>query len=206
MKLAPESQPALSALALLAVLLLITQPVWSLIPMAAAAALAYFFRDPDRSAPPLQEAILAPADGRVGRIQTGKSLRVPIHLSLLDVHVNRFPISGRVNRVSHSPGKFFPAFLGKAVLENENNLVAVEESGLEVRVRQIAGILARRIICYCREGDRVHRGERLGLIQFGSAVELELPAEAVELRVRTGQRVRAGETVMAVIRRKKSTP
>ena len=177
-------------------------PVGCLPFLAAAAAVAFFFRDPEREPPSSQGAVVSPADGRVREIALargeGETHRISIYLSLLDVHVNRFPVSGRVREVRYSPGRFLPAFLARAGRQNESNLVTVDSGGAPVGVRQIAGVLARRIVCYCRPGQPARRGERLGLIRFGSCVELTLPWRARVL-VEKGQRVRAGETVVAIL-------
>ncbi len=177
-------------------------PVGSLPFLAAAATVAFFFRDPERVTPASDDAVVSPADGRVREVVPargeGDSHRISIYLSLLDVHVNRFPVSGRVSAVRYSAGRFLPAFLAGAGRRNESNLVMVDRAGAPVGVRQIAGMLARRIVCYCRPGQPVRRGERLGLIRFGSCVELTLPGRA-RLLVAEGQRVRAGETAVAIL-------
>ena len=143
-----------------------------------------------------ESAILSPADGRVCGIESGAVQKISIFLSLWDDHVNRSPIAGRVERITYTPGRFLPAFLGNAGRRNENNWIAIRGDQFEVGVRQIAGTVARRIVCDCREGDRLAQGQRLGEILFGSRVELTVP-EWMKITVRVGQKVRAGKTVVA---------
>ena len=164
-----------------------------------------FFRDPDRLTPPGEHLVTAPADGKivaiVERMREDRFLerecrRVSIFMSPLDVHVNRVPVSGTVTDVVHRPGQFHAAFLDKASEQNEQNAVLIEDArGERVLCVQIAGQLARRIVCRLRPGDRVRRGERYGMIMFGSRVDLYLPL-AVTLQVAVGERVRAGGTVI----------
>lgn len=170
-----------------------------------AAFMAFFFRDPERRAPEVPGAVLAPADGRVTEIRepvedpfVGTGRQLSIFLSPLDVHVNRAPIGGLVVDVQYRPGAFRPAFRTEASEVNERNSLAIQGEE-RVVVRQIAGVLARRIVCRVRAGDKVHTGERIGLIKFGSRVDLVVPWN-VSLSVRTGDRVRAGETVVGVMR------
>ncbi len=166
----------------------------------------FFFRDPRRIPPACPRAVVSPADGTVRRIdriagdlELGEPFyRVWIHLNLWDVHVNRVPFSGQILSVRYSPGRFFPAFLRRATVENERNRILIRSPALTLVVQQIAGALARRIVCYRRPGEWVEQGEKLGFIRFGSGVLLDLP-EAVRLQVRVGQRVRAGETVVALL-------
>ncbi len=142
-------------------------------------------------------SVLSPAEGRVCAIERGASQKISIFLSLWDNHVNRSPIAGRVERVLHTPGRHLPALFGRAGRRNENNWISIRGEQFEVGVRQIAGTVARRILCDCREGDRLEQGQRLGEILFGSRVELNLPGH-LEILVRMGQRVEAGKTVVAV--------
>lgn len=170
-----------------------------------AAFMAFFFRDPERRAPELPGAVLAPADGRVTEIReaveapfVGAGRQLSIFLSPLDVHVNRAPIAGLVTDVQYRPGAFRPAFRAEASEVNERTTIAIQGEE-RVVVRQIAGVLARRIVCRVRPGDKVAAGERIGLIRFGSRVDLVVPW-SVSLSVRAGDRVRAGETVVGVMR------
>ena len=171
------------------------RPVAAGIAVAAAVGVALFFRDPRRSAAAPREAILAPADGRVVEVRDpgpdGPALS--IFLSLFDVHVNRAPAAGRILTVHHRRGRYLPAFSPRAHTHNQSTEMLLETDGGPVRMRQIAGLIARRIVCWKRPGDRVERGERVGLIRFGSRVELVLP-DTARLSVRRGDRVRAGVT------------
>ena len=167
---------------------------------------AYFFRDPDRTPPEGQHLILAPADGRVVTIEQpcqdtrflqAPTTRVGIFMSPLDVHVNRLSVSGQIEAVRYQPGKFRPAFAEEAAQVNEQNVVTIQdEQGHKIALVQIAGLLARRIVCRLKGGERVEQGARYGMIMFGSRVDVYCPPQ-VDLRVEVGQRVRAGETVLA---------
>ena len=166
----------------------------------------FFFRDPDRRAPADERLVVSPADGRVLTVGEapatpldGAATRISIFMSPLDVHVNRHPVSGRVEHVQHTEGKFRAAFADKASLDNERNALVVAAPGnRRYLVVQIAGAVARRIICWARPGDAACRGERFGLIMFGSRVDLFLPRD-VRPVVRPGDRVRAGVTVVAEV-------
>ena len=164
----------------------------------------YFFRNPERMPEsPSPEAILAPADGRVTAIETvdeprflqGQARRISIFLSLFDVHVQRSPCAGAVQFVCYQAGAFAPAYLEDTRL-NESNLIGMETSHGRVAVKQIAGILARRIVCWSAVGDTLLAGQRLGLIKFGSRVDLLLPP-GVEVLGQVGQQVHGGQTVVA---------
>lgn len=158
-----------------------------------------FFRDPARRADLTAESIVAPADGRVVEIRSEPGLAgsntLSIFLSLFDVHVNRSPVSGRIVEVRSRRGKYRPAFSPRAVAENHQTEMDIATDRGPVRLRQIAGVVARRVVCWKRRGEPVARGERVGLIRFGSRVEVVLPA-AARICVRPGDRVRAGETVV----------
>jgi len=173
----------------------------------AAVALAFlaFFRDPERTAPALPGAVLAPADGKVMGIAevedrwVGRAVRLSIFLSPLDVHVNRAPAAGLVRDVEYVPGRFLAAYKPEASEQNERCTVALEADVARLSVRQISGVLARRIVCRARPGDKLQAGQRYGLIRFGSRTDLLVPA-GTELRVQVGDRVRGGETVMGVLK------
>ena len=166
----------------------------------------YFFRDPDRVSPDDERYIIAPADGKVVTIETNiketrflhaPATRVGIFMSPLDVHVNRVPISGVVEDVRYQAGQFRPAFAADAAEVNEQNAVILKDArGRRVAFVQIAGILARRIICRLRGGERVTQGDRYGLIMLGSRVDVFCPPE-VQVKVEGGQLVKSGETVIA---------
>jgi phosphatidylserine decarboxylase len=168
------------------------------------ALLLYFFRDPQRTSPAEEGLFLAPADGRVvevGRVHEprfleGDGLKIGIFMSLLDVHVNRSPVEGQVVLVEHVPGQFLQAFRPEASEVNEHNLVGLESRYGRVLVRQVAGILARRVVCWVGTDQRLRAGERLGVIKFGSRVEVYLPPGA-ESVVMVGDRTRAGVTAVA---------
>jgi phosphatidylserine decarboxylase len=157
----------------------------------------YFFRDPERRVPDGPVAV-APADGKVVsiRAQGPESTRISIFLNIFDVHVNRSPIAGQVKEVRYQKGEFLVASREEASAQNEQNTVVVEGDGTTVMFRQIAGLIARRIICWKRAGDPVGCGERIGLIKFGSRVDVFFGPEW-EIAVRTGERVSAGSSVIA---------
>jgi len=163
-----------------------------------------FFRDPERTAPRVPGAMLAPADGKVMGIAevddpfVGPAVRMSIFLSPLDVHVNRAPIDGVVRDVQYVPGRFLAAYREEASALNERCTVTLEGDQARVAVSQISGVLARRIVCRARLGDRLGAGERYGLIRFGSRTDLVVP-RGTEVRVRVGDRARGGETVMGVL-------
>jgi phosphatidylserine decarboxylase len=167
-------------------------------------ALVGFFRDPDRAVPAEAGVFVSPADGKVivaGPVETnpftsGKALKVSIFMSVFDVHVNRMPCTGRIERVSYHPGKFFAADREIASLQNEHNAVFIAtESGATLCVVQVAGLIARRIICRVQTGDRLRRGQRFGMICFGSRLDVYLPTDA-QLAVTKGDRVSAGTSIV----------
>ena len=170
-----------------------------------AAFMAFFFRDPRRAAPTDNNLIVSPADGRVTRIEllspeAAQSPKVvSIFLSPFDVHVNRAPVAGTITDVSYTRGKFLMATKEEASLVNEQNALTIKGERVTVVCKQIAGILARRIVCWKRAGDNLTLGERFGLIKFSSRTDLILPPE-VEVTVREGERVRGGVTVIGRIK------
>jgi phosphatidylserine decarboxylase len=165
---------------------------------------AYFFRDPERSGQRGASVVIAPADGRVVMITEvdepaflhSRARRISIFMNVFNVHVNRYPLSGTVLFLHYNPGKFLNAATEKSSLENEQMSVGIENDGTRVLVRQIAGLIARRIVNYSREGERVEQGERMGLIRFGSRVDVFLPLSTT-LAVAVGQPTVAGTTVLA---------
>jgi phosphatidylserine decarboxylase len=171
-----------------------------------AAGFTFFFRDPDRRAPSDAglDAVLAPADGRIlhagpadpGAAPEGTWQQVSIFLSPLDVHVNRTPVGGRVVEVSHSPGRFLPAYDRRSGAENERSEIRVDHAGQTVIFRQVVGVLARRVVCRLVPGMHVERGQRFGIMKFGSRMDVFLP-ESAALAVAVGESVRGGETVLA---------
>ena len=163
----------------------------------------YFFRDPERQVPQAPGLVVSPADGKVmiagpsdGRwAPPGDWLQVTIFLSPVDVHINRTPVAGRITRIEYRPGTFLPAY-DQGSNDNELNELWIDADGRTVVVRQVVGILARRIVCRVVEGQQLSRGERIGLMKFGSRMDVFLPTDA-RLAVSVGQRVVAGETVLA---------
>ena len=174
----------------------------------AGAFFVFFFRDPDRRGPVgvSDDAVLAPADGRVlvagpaaaDAAPPGSWQQVSIFLSPMDVHVNRLPVSGRVTRVTFTPGRFLPAYRHEAGTANERSEVWIDHRGQLVVVRQIVGILARRVVCRVESGAEVHAGDRFGIMKFGSRMDVFLPTSAT-IAVKIGDAVRSGETVIAVL-------
>jgi phosphatidylserine decarboxylase len=166
--------------------------------------MAYFFRDPARQVPSDRDVIVAPADGRVTRVQPlapehqDSATVVSIFLSPLDVHINRSPIVGKVTDVVYSPGKFLMATNEKASLVNEQNILTIEGEKVTVVCKQIAGILARRVVCWKKKGDNLELGERFGLIKFSSRTDVILPSN-VTVTVSKGDRVCGGTTVIGRI-------
>ena len=177
----------------------------SLIFLALAGFMAFFFRDPQRQAPPEAGVVVSPADGRVTRVRAlapgdpDSPNVVSIFLSPFDVHINRAPIAGEITDVTHTHGRFMIATRDEASLVNEQNALTIRGERITVVCRQIAGVLARRIVCWKRTGDRVALGERFGLIKFSSRTDLVLPPE-VEVCVRVGERVRGGVSIIGRIR------
>jgi len=167
---------------------------------------AFFFRDPDRASPGDADAVLSPADGRVlvagpavpEAAPPGSWLQISIFLSPMDVHINRIPASGRVTKVSYTPGRFLPAYRHDAASANERSEIWIDHQGQTIVARQIVGILARRVVCRAQTGAEVRAGDRYGIMKFGSRMDIFLPTTAT-LKVQVGQTVRGGETVIAVL-------
>jgi phosphatidylserine decarboxylase len=161
----------------------------------------YFFRDPHRAVPSDPDAVVSPADGRVVEIvdepwEGALGRRVSIFLSVWDVHVNRAPVAGTIRRIEYRRGRFHAALRSRASAENEQNIIHIASERGELVCKQIAGWIARRVQCWKSEGDRVARGERVGMIRFGSRVDLWLP-DAAEVVVRRGQHVAGGADILA---------
>jgi phosphatidylserine decarboxylase len=163
-----------------------------------------FFRDPPREVPTQANAVLSPADGRIVKVEkvadpyTGReSLLISVFMNVFNVHSNRAPVDGSVERVAYSPGKFVNADLDKASTENERNALVIQLAGGErIAVVQVAGLIARRILCYVKAGDALKRGQRYGFIRFGSRVDVYLPLSA-RPRVAVGDKVAATNTILA---------
>ncbi len=177
--------------------------LWSLVPLVLAVFFLWFFRDPQRSIPAGQGLIVSPADGKVTETVTiatpdGPRQRISIFLNVFDVHVNRCPISGVLTSVRYTKGLYLNAMNPQSAERNEQNSVTVRGEGIEIVFKQIAGLIARRIVFNFSEGDKVERGQRVGLIKFGSRTDIILPVEA-EIRVKPGDRVKGGASILAEI-------
>lgn len=181
----------------------LTQPVWAIIPCLLAVFFLWFFRDPERVIPQEPGAIVSAGDGvvtDVSKVRVGgeEQTRISTFLSVFDVHVNRSPIAGIVRDVCYQRGQFLNAMNKVSAEQNEQNIVTVEGDGQRVVFRQIAGLLARRIVFYPRIGDQLQRGQRVGLIKFGSRVDVLLDVSA-RVKVKVGDRVKGGASVLAYI-------
>ena len=179
----------------------LTAAVWAAPTLLLAAFLLWFFRDPERRIPNSAGAVVSPADGKVTDVspvfaEGAKQMRISIFLNVLDVHVNRSPIAGIIRDVRYKRGKFMNAMGADCAEQNEQNIVTVEGEGQRVIFKQIAGLLARRIVFNKKIGDTLARGERVGMIKFGSRVDVLLDATA-SLQVRVGDRVKGGASVLA---------
>jgi|ERR1700678_2893954 len=179
------------------------RPAWAIVPLSLALFFLLFFRDPERAIPDAADAVVSPADGKitdVSWVTVGgeKQLRISIFLSVFDVHVNRSPIAGFVREIRYQRGKFLNAMNEASADENEQNIVRVEGDGQTVVFKQIAGLLARRIVFHPKVGDRLERGQRVGLIKFGSRTDVLLNS-AVKVQVKVGDRVRGGASVLAYL-------
>lgn len=206
MKIAREGYPLIFTAAILTLLAFLAGWIWlGIILGLVGLALAGFFRDPERKVPPGEGLVVSPADGKVVSIARfqgdspfpGSATRVSIFLSPFDVHINRTPVEGKIAKVTYQRGKFLAAYNEEASERNEHNALSIVDSrGRNLGVVQIAGVLARRIICRAKPGDTLARGERFGLIMFGSRTDAYLP-EGCQIEVAEGQRVKGGETVLA---------
>ncbi|MGO8795574.1 MAG: phosphatidylserine decarboxylase [Candidatus Sulfotelmatobacter sp.] len=181
-------------------------PVWAVVPLLLAGFFLWFFRDPHRDIPDAAGAIVSPGDGKVTEasivsIGGQKQARISIFLSVFDVHVNRSPIAGIVSEVRYQRGKYLNAMNHASAEQNEQNIVRVEGEGQAVVFKQIAGLLARRIVFHPKVGDVLERGQRVGLIKFGSRVDVLFDASAA-LQVKVGDRVRGGASVLAYLQPK----
>jgi len=179
-------------------------PPWAIVPVALAAFFLWFFRDPERDIPIAAGAIVSPADGKVTYISSVMlegvcCTRISIFLNVFNVHVNRSPIAGTVRKVQHQKGKYLNAMNPASADQNEHTVVAVEGEGQTVVFKLIAGLLARRIVFNKKAGDQLARGERVGLIKFGSRVDMFLDPDA-DLQIKVGDHVKGGASVIAVSR------
>jgi phosphatidylserine decarboxylase len=175
-------------------------PVAAVLLLALTIFVAFFFRNPDRRVPEDPKAIVSPADGRVVNVErVGNVTKMSIFLSIFNVHVNRSPIGGRIEAIDYKPGKFKFAFDPSASVENERNVIMVRQGNVNIVFTQIAGLVARRIVCWKRPGDNVSKGELIGLIRFGSRVDILFPA-TTEVCVEKGVKVRGGSSVIGRIK------
>jgi len=168
----------------------------------------YFFRDPERIVPNDPDLVISPADGKVIEIvegsegalqEEGPLWRISIFMNLFNCHVNRAPISGKILKISYKPGRFFAADKKKALIQNEKSAMLIEdEKGRLLTVVQVAGLVARRIVCRAQVGDQVKRGERYGMIRFGSRLDVYISKRA-KIIVKEGEKVKAGESILAVL-------
>lgn len=196
----------LYALPLIAVAVLLgwlTSPAWAIVPMLLAAFFLWFFRDPERAIPDDAGALVSPGDGKVTDIApvtigSQTQTRISIFLSVFDVHVNRSPIAGVIREIRYQRGKFINAMSASCAEQNEQNIVTVEGDGQTVVFKQIAGLLARRIVFNPQVGDRLERGQRVGLIKFGSRVDVLFDASA-RVNVKVGDRVKGGASVLGYL-------
>ena len=175
--------------------------IWWLAGIFAALAIfmAYFFRDPYRESPEGEGLILAACDGTVTRIDDNEDGKlISVFMSPLDVHINRSPITGKVAKADYIKGKKNPATSNQASLTNERNTLTIEGEGITVKSTQIAGIVARRIVCWAKAGDELKQGEKYGLIKFSSRTDVRMPSN-VEIKVKLGDHVKGGETVLAKV-------
>jgi len=205
--LARECIPYLAILAILSLIFYILSPALALIPAILFLFVMFFFRNPPRRIAPNIKYILSAADGRVQAIEEidedtfikGRAIKVSIFLSLFNAHINRSPISGDITYTSYRPGKYLPAFKSHASEINERNTLGLENGDTKVLVHQITGFIARRIVCYNHQGDYLKQGQIFGLIKFGSCTEIIVPADTT-IVVQLGQKVRAGITVIGVLK------
>ena len=207
MRIDPAGWPfVLGALVITALIWLLTGPIIGVPLLIVSGFLLFFFRDPDRVHNALPSAVISPADGRVmvAGAPTGEATppgrwqQISIFLSPMNVHVNRIPVSGRVTRVEYHPGRFLPAYKKESGDLNERSEVTIDHEGQPIVVRQIVGLLARRVVCRTREGAEVKAGERFGVMKFGSRMDVFVPLDAT-LQVHVGQTVVGGVTVIATL-------
>jgi phosphatidylserine decarboxylase len=170
--------------------------------------ITYFFRNPSRTAPDIDGAAVAPADGKIIEVKKetennplgGEGIKVSIFMSVLNVHINRMPMSGKITDILYKKGDFKPAFDHESSGKNEQNALIVQiDDGQQLAVVQVAGVIARRIVCWIRKGDMLQRGQRFGFIRFGSRIDCYFPVN-FEIDVSPGQRVKGGETILGYIR------
>ncbi len=204
--LAKEGVPYIAVLLIIVAFFYYIFPVLALIPFTLLLFVLFFFRNPSRKIIKNNRHILSPADGTIVEIKElknhrffeGRVVKVSIFLSVLNVHINRSPVSGNITHTEYRPGKYLPAFKSHASEINERNTVIIENEHVKVLVNQITGFIARRIVFYKKRGDFLNQGQRLGMIKFGSRTEIIMPA-SIKIKVREGQKVKAGITILGVL-------
>jgi phosphatidylserine decarboxylase len=200
---------ALPLIAVAALLGWLTSPAWAIVPVLLAFFFLWFFRDPERAIPDEAGAVVSPGDGKVtyvAAVTVGnqQQMRISIFLSVFNVHVNRSPIAGVIREIRYQRGKFLNAMNVTSAEQNEQNIVTVEGDGQIVVFKQIAGLLARRIVFHPKVGDRLERGQRVGLIKFGSRVDVLFDASA-RVNVKVGDRVKGGASVLGYLQAQGAT-
>ena len=207
MRIDPAGWPfVIAGLVAAALLGVVAGAVYGWVLVALSAFFLFFFRDPERSHSADDTSVISPADGRVmvageptgQAVPPGSWHQISIFLSPMDVHINRIPASGRVTKVSYTPGRFLPAYRDDAGAHNERSEIWIDHAGQTIVARQIVGILARRVVCRVQSGAEVRAGDRFGIMKFGSRMDVFLP-ETASLAVAVGDVVRGGETVIAVL-------
>ena len=198
MPVAVQAVPFLALLLVAGIIAGLALGPWAAVPIAVLMAFVlFFFRDPARVPPEGAGLVLSPADGRVSEIlRDREGVKISVFLSVLDCHINRSPVAGTIREALYTPGRYHPAWQSRASRENERNRLVIRSDSGDYGVTQVAGVLARRIVCTKKPGDGVSRGERIGLIRFGSRTDLHLPP-GVQPMVSVGDRVKGGLTIMA---------
>ena len=205
---AREGYPFIAFIAFATIIFaIIGYDIISLITLFLTGFVVYFFRDPERISPNDEDVVVAPADGKIiliekifdDRFVNDHVYKVSIFMSVFDVHVNRIPFAGKIEKIQYAPGSFYAANTDQGGLANEHcGVILTTEKDFRYAVVQIAGLIARRIVCWVEKGDTIERGKRFGMIRFGSRVDLYLP-QNMQIEVSTGQRVKAGETVLGYL-------
>jgi len=207
--IAREGWPFLAITAVLAIVATIWCAVWSIPLWIIALFVLQFFRDPPREIPQDAGAVLSPADGRIVAVERvndpyaqREAIKISVFMNVFNVHSNRSPVDGKVHQVSYYPGKFVNADLDKASTENERNAVWLKTTnGIDITSVQVAGLIARRILCYIKTGDVLTRGQRYGFIRFGSRVDVYLPLDSI-VKIGIGDKVSATTTILAILPQK----
>ena len=204
MRIAKEALPFIIPLLIITIVIAWRLSYWAIIPFILLLFVVWFFRDPNRVIPTDEKLILSAADGTVDTIEEIPSpdnpqikvRRVSVFLSIFNVHINRSPVAGEIKTIQYNPGQFLNAMNKQSGLLNENNLVMIQSGTHKFWVRQIAGLIAQRIICKIKLGDKMTQGQKIGMIRFGSRTDVLMPLNT-EIQVKIGDRVKGGETVLA---------